>query len=122
MSMFCLALRLGPMSFVRCFLAITFVLIWLAVAQAQSTEHQQPSAPDQRHDPQLVPRPGAPARAAEPRATPQELELTVPSGTPIRIALSKRVRIAHGGAPVEGRVTDTVYAFDQPVIPAGSRA
>jgi hypothetical protein len=30
------------------------------------------------------------------------------------------VRIAHAGAPVSGKVTDTVYAFDQPVIPAGS--
>src|SRR6476646_2669740 len=109
------------MSSLRCFLAITFLLICAAAVQAQRTD-QQPYAPDQRHDPQLVPRPAAPARAAEPRATPQEIELTVPIGTPIRIALSRRLRIAHEGTPVEGRVTDTVYAFDQPVIPAGSRA
>ncbi|MGC2745302.1 MAG: TrbI/VirB10 family protein, partial [Candidatus Angelobacter sp.] len=40
----------------------------------------------------------------------------------IRIVLIKRVRIAHAGAAVSGKVTDTVYAFDQPVIPAGSEA
>jgi hypothetical protein len=110
------------MNSLRFFLAFAFLLIWSATMQTQSTEHPQPSTPGQSHDPQLVPRPVAPARAAEPKATPQEIELTVPNGTPIRIALSKRVRIAHEGTPVEGRVTDTVYAFDQPVIPAGSLA
>lgn len=36
------------------------------------------------------------------------------------MALSSRVRIAKEGAPVTGKVSDTVYAFDQPVIAAGS--
>jgi hypothetical protein len=76
-----------------------------------------------RENPQLLQRPSTPATAdlpAKKAATPQQIELTVPAGTPIRIALTKRVRIAHAGTPVVGRVTDTVYAFDQPVIPAGS--
>ena len=111
----------GPMSFFRSLLPFGLFLLWPVIAQAQVNEAQQPSTPIQ-HDPQLVPRPAAPGHAAEPSATPQEIELTVPSGTPIRIVLSRRVRISHPGAPVEGRVTDTVYAFDQPVIPAGSQA
>jgi hypothetical protein len=53
--------------------------------------------------------------------SPQQIELTVPAGTPIGIAVTKRVRIARTGAAVEGKVTDTVYAFDQAVIPAGSK-
>jgi len=76
-----------------------------------------------RENPQLLQRPSTPATAdlpAKKAATPQQIELTVPAGTPIRIALTKRVRIAHAGTPVIGRVTDTVYAFDQPVIPEGS--
>jgi hypothetical protein len=97
-------------------------LLWSATAQTQINEAQTQSTPKQDHDPQLVPRPSAPARGVEPSATPQEIELAVPNGTPIRIILSKQVRIAHEGTPVEGRVTDTVYAFDQPVIPAGSQA
>ena len=60
-------------------------------------------------------------RPAESVATPHQIELTVPAGTPIRIAVIRRVRIAHAGAVVSGKVTDTVYAFDQPVIPAGSK-
>lgn len=78
-----------------------------------------------RENPHLLQRPAAPVAAngpAENPATPQQIELIVPAGTPIRIAITKRVRIARQGAAVRGRVTDTVYAFDQPVIPAGSVA
>ncbi len=69
------------------------------------------------------PHPFATRRADQPKrenTTPQQIPLTVPAGTPIRVALSGRVRIARQGAPLIGKVTDTVYAFDQPVIPAGS--
>jgi hypothetical protein len=52
---------------------------------------------------------------------PRQIRLIVPAGTPIRIAISKRVSISHAGAQVTGRVIETVYAFDQPVIPAGSK-
>lgn len=77
-----------------------------------------------RENLQLLQRPSTPATAdlpAEKAATPQQIELMVPAGTPIRIAITKRVRIAHAGTPVIGKVTDTVYAFDQAVIPAGSK-
>ncbi len=50
-----------------------------------------------------------------------EIELEVPEGTPLRVALDKRVRIAEAGERVEGVVTHPVYAFDQVVIPAGSK-
>jgi len=52
--------------------------------------------------------------------TPRQIPLIVPQGTPIRVALSRRVRIWREGVPLTGQVADTVYAFDQPVIPAGS--
>jgi hypothetical protein len=48
------------------------------------------------------------------------IELKIPSGTPLRIALDERVRIKTPGQPVRGKVVETVYAFDQAVIPAGS--
>jgi len=51
-----------------------------------------------------------------------KLENTVPSGTPLRIALDQRMRIAHAGETVHGRVVETVYAFDEAVIPAGTVA
>jgi hypothetical protein len=48
------------------------------------------------------------------------IPLSLPEGTPLRIALDRRTRVHHAGAIVHGTVVETVYAFDQPVIPAGS--
>jgi len=59
------------------------------------------------------------ADVLEPLA-PAEIALKLPGGTPLRIALDQRVRIDQAGAPVRGKVVETVYAFDQAVIPAGS--
>jgi hypothetical protein len=63
--------------------------------------------------------PNEPEDTAPPLA-PADLALKLPSGTPLRVALDERVRIDQEGAPAHGRVVETVYAFDQPVIPAGS--
>ncbi len=49
-----------------------------------------------------------------------KISLSLPKDTPLRIALDQRVRVDHPGEMVHGRVEETVYAFDQPVIPAGS--
>jgi len=57
--------------------------------------------------------------AAKPTA---KIDLRVPEGTTLRIALDQRTRISHPGDAVHGKVVETVYAFDQPVIPAGSIA
>ena len=51
-----------------------------------------------------------------------QIALAIPSGTPLRIAVDRRVRIKNAGETVSGKVVETVYAFDQPVIPAGSIA
>jgi hypothetical protein len=49
-----------------------------------------------------------------------KISLHIPNGTPLRIALDQRTRVDHPGEIVHGRVVETVYAFDQPVIPEGS--
>jgi hypothetical protein len=59
--------------------------------------------------------------AVEPVA-PATIPLSIPTGTPLRIALDEPVRINHAGEPIHGKVVETVYAFDQEVIPAGSVA
>ncbi len=61
------------------------------------------------------------AAAVEP-AAPATIPLTIPTGTALRIALDQRSRINHPGEVVHGKVVETVYAFDQQVIPAGSVA
>jgi hypothetical protein len=53
-------------------------------------------------------------------APPVRIDLKLPEGTPLRIAVDERTRISHVGEPVYGRVVESVYVFDEPVIPAGS--
>ncbi len=49
-----------------------------------------------------------------------KISLNLPDGTPLRIALDRRTRVDHPGEMIHGKIVETVYAFDQPVIPAGS--
>jgi hypothetical protein len=48
--------------------------------------------------------------------------LKLPEGTSLRIAIDQRTRISAVGEVVQGHVVETVYAFDEPVIPAGTVA
>jgi hypothetical protein len=62
-------------------------------------------------------------RAAEVEpAAPAAIPLTISAGTPLRIAVDQRARINHLGEVIHGKIVETVYAFDQVVIPAGSVA
>jgi hypothetical protein len=62
----------------------------------------------------------AQSTASEPASKTSVITLTVKPGVPIRVALVKPVRIKNVGAPVEGRLVQPVYVFNQKVIPASS--
>lgn len=57
-----------------------------------------------------------------PVTPPVSVTLKLPEGTPLRIAVDQRTRISQVGERVFGHVVETVYAFDAPVVPAGSVA
>jgi hypothetical protein len=59
---------------------------------------------------------------SEPVASAVRIILTLPEGTALRIEIDQRTRISHVGEAVQGHVVQTVYAFDEPVIPAGTIA
>jgi len=46
--------------------------------------------------------------------------MSVPSGTPIKVALDSEVRIREVGQSIHGKTTEPVYAFDRLLIPAGT--
>lgn len=48
------------------------------------------------------------------------VDLTVPSGTPIKIALDEEVKVKKVGQQVHGKVVEPVYAFDKEVVPRGT--
>jgi hypothetical protein len=59
---------------------------------------------------------------SEPVASAVRIILNLPEGTALRIEIDQRTRISHVGEAVQGHVVQTVYAFDEPVIPAGTIA
>lgn len=51
---------------------------------------------------------------------PVTVPMSVPSGTPIKVALDSEVRIREVGQPIHGKTTEPVYAFDKLLIPVGT--
>src|ERR1700730_8381445 len=122
--------------------SIFFLPLLPAIVSAQSTSGEsQPIAEEQKYGGCLeAPAPDAPPSMCVPALNKNEnagdaievseaaakpaakIDLVVPPGSTLRIALDQRTRISHPGDAVHGKVVETVYAFDQPVIPAGSIA
>jgi hypothetical protein len=48
------------------------------------------------------------------------IPLTVPAGTPLKVALDQEVRVQKVGQAIHGKVVEPVYSFDQIVVPVGS--
>jgi hypothetical protein len=46
--------------------------------------------------------------------------MSVPAGTPIKVALDSEVRIREVGQVIHGKTTEPVYAFDKLLIPVGT--
>ena len=65
--------------------------------------------------------PSASAQAVSPGETLPQISLSVPSGAPLRLYLTKRIS-KRAGAPVEAKLLESVFAFDREVIPAGTEA
>lgn len=64
-------------------------------------------------------RPEKPPEATNP--APPEIPLTVPAGTPLKVALDAEVRIRKVGQPIGGKTTEPIYSFDKLLVPAGTR-
>ena len=64
-----------------------------------------------------------PAQQAQssPVSSEHAVALSVPIGTPLQIALDREVRIRKVGEPVQGRLMQTVYAYDHLVLSPGTR-
>ena len=110
-------------------------LATIVSAQTNSVE-SQPATQEQHGGCTEAPAPDAPPSMCVPALAKNEndagveaiakptakIDLVVPQGSTLRIALDQRARISHPGDAVHGKVVETVYAFDQPVIPEGSIA
>ena len=68
----------------------------------------------------VKPLPATNARAAN-EPTQRFVPLTVLQGTPLQIALDREIRVKKAGQPIQGHLVQPVYAFDQLVLPLGTR-
>jgi hypothetical protein len=57
---------------------------------------------------------------ARPSPQPALIPLSVPAGTPLKVALDQEVRVQRVGQPIHGKLVEPVYAFDKLVVPAGT--
>lgn len=75
--------------------------------------HAQEQTPGSRSDP-------APSRRVDAPAPMETVDLTVPEGTPLQVAIAKETRVKKAGQPIQGRIVEPVYSFDKIVIPVGT--
>ena len=59
--------------------------------------------------------------AERPQSDPSSFRLVVGEGTPLRVALDRRVVIERVGQPIEAVLVDPLFAYDRIVMPAGTR-
>jgi len=85
----------------------------LCVAAALPSAHAQESAPARNTDP-------ASSHAVNTPAAAETVDLTVPQGTPLQVALEKETQVKKPGEPIQGRIVEPVYSFDKIVIPVGT--
>lgn len=89
----------------------------LLVATSWSAGQTLKVRPPAGQDGEQVPK-EAPAPVVE--APLVTVPMSVPSGTPIKVALDSEVRIREVGQPVHGKTTEPVYAFDKLLVPVGT--
>lgn len=62
------------------------------------------------------------AEAPGTNLAPVMMPISVPAGTPIKVALDSEVRVKTVGQAIHGKTIDAVYGFDKLLIPAGTEA
>jgi len=58
--------------------------------------------------------------APAPAPAPVTVDMNVPAGTPLKVALDSEVRVRRVGQLIHGKTTEPVYAFDKLLIPTGT--
>ena len=81
---------------------------------AQTLKVRTPEEREKEIEKQQAP----PAPAAAP--APVTVDMNVPAGTPLKVALDSEVRVRRVGQAIHGKTMEPVYAFDKLLIPAGT--
>jgi hypothetical protein len=66
-------------------------------------------------------KPAEPQPAARAPAPVPSVPLNIPPGPPLKVTIDQEVRIGNVGQPIQGKITEPIYAFDQLLLPAGTK-
>lgn len=94
------------------------LMVAIGFVSADVMDAQQAPTPELTHRSAMNAAPASSGPSASPPF--QSVVLSVPKGTPLRVALDQEIRIKKVGQPVHGRIVEPVYAFDRIVVPVGS--
>jgi len=94
---------------------LLFMANW---ALGQTLKVRPPSGQDAKHDRAEPEKQDAVAPVVE--APLVSVPMSVPAGTPIKVALDSEVRVREVGQPIHGKTTEPVYAFDKLLVPVGT--
>src|ERR1039457_3739510 len=96
----------------------TVLLAWsCSSGSLGQTLKPRPPAGTQHYD---APASSQAATATGAEAAPVRVPMSVPAGTPIKVALDSEVRIRSVGQAIQAKTTEPLYAFDKLLIPAGT--
>ena len=93
----------------RLALAAGLVILGNGWITAQTLQPRPPAGQESKKE-EAVPSPPAPVPVA----------MSVPAGTPIKVALDSEVQVRKVGQPIHGKTVEPVYAFDKLLIPVGT--
>jgi hypothetical protein len=100
-----------PIRSALCTILLTFGYLGAMEAQEAPIPKLKPGSARK-----LAPAPSVPSEPAP----LQSVALSLPTGTPLQVALDQEIRVKKAGQPIHGRIVEPVYAFDHIVIPIGS--
>jgi hypothetical protein len=98
---------------------LLFYAVLFAFGYLGSTEAQEVPIP--QLSPGWARKPGPTVMLPHTPSSLQFINLSVPKGTPLQIALEEETRVKNVGQPVRAIVVGPVFAFDRLVVPVGSR-
>lgn len=109
----------------RAFLPGLLVLIGAGLAIAQEPAFPGAPNPPSNEPAKSVtlehrPKDAAETPAPPPKPVSESVNLTIPKGTPLEVALDREVRIGKAGEAITGKIIEPIYAFDKIVVPVGS--
>jgi type IV secretory pathway VirB10-like protein len=88
-----------------------------ALAQNSTSPQSSPTNPEQ--NPVLKHRAAESPEAAKP-VMKENIDLTVPRGYALEVAVDREIRVQKVGQPIHGHLIEAIYTFDKLVLPAGT--